>query len=162
MRLKELAAARVRYGDRRRHILLRREGWPVNHERTYRLYREEGLSIRPKALKRKRAWRYRQGRPEVGGPNEVWAMDFMADQLFDGRAFRILTVVDCHTRESLAIVPRVSFRAYQVVEALDEIARSRGRPKSLRVDNGPEFASRALDQWADLTSPWRCCQLRGW
>jgi putative transposase len=133
LRLKELAAARVRYGYRRLHILLRREGWPVNHKRTDRIYREEGLSIRPKAPKR--AWRYRQGRPEVGGPNEVWAMDFMADQLFDGRAFRILTVVDCHTRESLAIVPRVSFRAYQVVEALDEIARSRGRPKSLRVDN---------------------------
>lgn len=80
-------------------------------------------------------------------------MDFMADQLFDGRPFRILTVVDCHTRESLAIVPRVSFRAYQVVEALNEIAQSRGRPKSLRVDNGPEFAGRALDQWAPL---------RGW
>jgi putative transposase len=77
-------------------------------------------------------------------------MDFMADQIFDGRAFRILTVVDCHTRESLAIVPRVSFRAYQVVEALDEIARVRGRPKSLRVDNGPEFAGRMLDQWAYL------------
>ena len=150
LRLKELAAARVRYGYRRLHILLRREGWPVNHKRTYRLYREEGLSIRPKVPKRKRAWRYRQGRPEVGGPNEVWAMDFMADQLFDGRPFRILTVVDCHTRESLAIVPRVSFRAYQVVEALDEIARSRGRPMSLRVDNGPEFAGRALDQWAYL------------
>jgi putative transposase len=74
----------------------------------------------------------------------------MADQLFDGRPFRILTVVDCHTRASLAIVPRVSFRAYQVVEALDEITRSRGRPKSLRVDNGPEFAGRALDQWAYL------------
>ena len=71
-------------------------------------------------------------------------MDFMSDQLFDGRPFRILTVVDCHTRESLAIVPRVSFRAYQVVEALDESARIRGRPKSLRVDNGPEFAGRML------------------
>jgi len=77
-------------------------------------------------------------------------MDFIADQLFDGRAFRILTVVDCHTRESLAIVPRVSFRAYQVVETLDEIAWSRDRPKSLRVDNGPEFAGRVLDQWAYL------------
>jgi putative transposase len=132
MRLKELAAARVHYGYRRLHILLRREGWSVNHKRTYCLYREEGRSIRPKAPKRKRAWRYGQGRPEVDGPNEVWAMDFMADQLFDGRPFRILTVVDCHTRESLAIVPRVSFQAYQVVEALDKIARSRGRPKSLR------------------------------
>ncbi len=77
-------------------------------------------------------------------------MDFMADQPFDGRPFRILTVVECHPGEPLAIVPRVSFRTYQVVEALDEIARSRGRPKSLRVDNGPEFAGRALDQWAYL------------
>jgi putative transposase len=71
MRLKELAAARVRYGYRRLHILLLREGWSVNHKRTYRIYREEGLSIRPKVLRRKRAWRYRQGRPEIGGPNEV-------------------------------------------------------------------------------------------
>ncbi len=100
--------------------------------------------------KRKRAWRYRQGRPEVGGPNEVWAMDFMADQLFNGHPFRILTVVDFHTREALAIVPRVHFRAYQVVETLAEIAKIRGRPKSLRVDNGPEFAGRMLDQWAYL------------
>ncbi len=122
----------------------------MNHKRTYRLYREEGLSIRPKVPRRKRAWRYRQGRPEVGGPNEVWAMDFMADQLFDGRPFRILTVVDCCTREALSLVPRVSFRAYQVVEVLDQLAKERGRPKSLRVDNGPEFAGRMLDQWAYL------------
>src|SRR5688572_30851051 len=71
MRLKDLAAARVRYGYQRLHILLRREGWPVNHKRTYRIYKEEGLSIRPRLPKRKRAWRYRQGRPEIGGPNEV-------------------------------------------------------------------------------------------
>ena len=122
----------------------------MNHKKTYRLYREEGLSIRPKVPRRKRACRYRQGRPEVGGPNEVWAMDFMSDQLFDGRPFRILTVVDCHTREALSTAPRVSFRAYQVVEALDALVQVRGRPKSLRVDNGPEFAGRALDQWAYL------------
>src|SRR5919199_1359568 len=77
MRLKELAAARVRYGYRRLHILLRREGWAVNHKRTYRLYRDEGLSIRPKLPKRKRAWRYRQGRPGATAPKEIWAMDFM-------------------------------------------------------------------------------------
>jgi putative transposase len=135
VRLKELAAARVRYGYRRLHILLLREGWSLNHKRTYRIYREEGLSIRPKVPRRKRAWRYRQGRPEIGGPNEVWAMDFMADQLFDGRPFRILTVVDCHTREALSIAPRVSFRACQVVEVLNDLIRVRGRPKSLRVDN---------------------------
>jgi putative transposase len=150
MRLKELAATRVRYGYRRLHILLRREGWDLNHKRTYRIYREEGLSIRPKVPRRKRAWCYRQGRPEIGGPNEVWAMDFMADQLFDGRSFRILTVVDCHTREALSIAPRVNFRACQVVEVLDDLTRVRGRPKSLRVDNGPEFAGRMLDQWAYL------------
>ncbi|WP_244447751.1 IS3 family transposase [Methylobacterium oryzae] len=150
MRLKELAAARVRYGYRRLHILLRREGWEVNHKRTYRIYRDEGLSIRPKLPKRKRAWRYRQGRPAIGGPNEVWAMDFMSDRLFDGRPFRILTVVDCHTREALSLTPRANFRAFQVTEALDALVKLRGRPKSLRVDNGPEFAGRMLDQWAYL------------
>ena len=77
-------------------------------------------------------------------------MDFMSDQLFDGRPFRILTVVDCHTREGLASASRGSFRAYQVVEVLDQLAKERGWPKSLRVDNGPEFAGRMLDQWAYL------------
>ncbi len=100
MRLKELAAARVRYGYRRLHILLRWEGWEVNHKRTYRIYRDEGLSIRSKLPKRKRAWRYRQGRSGIGGPNEVWAMDFVSDRIF-GRPFRILTVVDCHIRERI-------------------------------------------------------------
>lgn len=111
MRLKELAAARVRYGYWRLHILLRREGWKVNHKRTYRIYRDEGLSIRSKLPKRKRAWRYRQGRSAIGGPNEVWAMDFVSDRIFDGRPFRILTIVDCHTREALSLTPRANFRA---------------------------------------------------
>ena len=77
-------------------------------------------------------------------------MDFMSDQLFDGRPIRILTVVDIHTREGLSTHPRAHFRAAQVVEVLDGLVRSRGRPKSLRVDNGPEFASRLLDHWAYL------------
>ena len=150
LRLKDLAAVRVRYGYRRLHVLLRREGWMVNHKRVHRLYAEEGLSIRTKLPRRKRAWRYRQGRPEVAGANEVWAMDFMSDQLFDGRPIRILTVVDVHTREGLSTAPRANFRAAQVVEALDQIVRLRGRPGSLRVDNGPEFAGRLLDHWAYL------------
>jgi len=150
MRLKELAAARVRYGYRRLHVLLRREGWMVNAKRVYRLYSEEGLSIRRKTPRRRRASRYRSGRPEITGPNEVWAMDFMSDALFDGGPFRILTVVDCHSRESLAIVPRTSFRAYQVVEVLDQVAGARGKPQTIRCDNGPEFAGRMLDQWAYL------------
>ncbi len=139
MRLKELAAARVRYGCRRLHVLLRREGWIVNHKRTYRLYRDEGLSIRTKLPKRKRAWRYRQRRPGIGGPNEVWALDFGSDGLFDGRPFRILTVVDCHTREALSLTTRATFRAFQVVEVLDALVRLRGRPKKPEGDNGPEF-----------------------
>jgi putative transposase len=150
MRLRDLAATRVRYGYRRLHLLLQREGWSVNHKRTYRLYAEEGLSIRTKLPRRKRAWRYRQGRSEIEDANEVWAMDFMSDQLFDGRPFRILTVVDAHTREALSTAPRANFRAAQVIEVLDQLARVRGKPKSLRVDNGPEFAGRLLDHWATL------------
>ena len=107
----------------------------MNHEKTNSLYQEDGLSIRPKVPRRKRACRTRQGRPQVGGPNEVWAMGFVSDQPFDGRSFRILTVVDCHTREALSTGPRVSFRACQVAEALDDLVRARGRPKSLRLDN---------------------------
>ena len=116
----------------------------------YRLYVEEGLSIRAKTPRRKCAWRYRSGRPEIAGANDCWAMDFMSDALYDGRAFRILTVVDCHSRELLAIVPRTNFRAYQVTEVLGRLVQARGRPKSLRCDNGPEFAGRMLDQWAYL------------
>jgi putative transposase len=150
IRLKDLAAVRVRYGYRRLHVLLRREGWVVNHKRVYRLYNEEGLSIRAKLPRRKRAWRYRAGRSQIISPNDVWAMDFMSDALFDGRPFRLLTVVDCCSREGLATVPRATFRAFNVVEVLDRLAAERGKPKTIRVDNGPEFAGRLLDQWAYL------------
>ena len=148
LRLKELAESRVRYGYRRLHVLLRREGWTVNHKRVYRLYKLEGLVIRQKTPRRKRSSRYRGDRLDITRPNQTWAMDFVSDTLFDGRPIRVLTVVDCHTRESLAIEPRASFRAYNVAEALDRITRERGKPKSIRCDNGPEFAGRVLDQWA--------------
>jgi putative transposase len=150
LRLKELAASRVRYGYRRLHVLLRREGWPVNHKRIYRLYRIEGLVIRQKTPKRRRSSRYRGDRLAVTQPNQTWAMDFVSDSLFNGAPIRILTVVDCHTRESLSIEPRASFPAHRVVEALDRIARERGLPSTIRCDNGPEFAGRVLDQWAFL------------
>ena len=150
MRLKELAECRVRYGYRRLHVLLQREGWRVNHKRLYRLYSEEGLSIRTRSPKRRRACRYRSGRSEADTVNDVWAMDFMSDRLFDGKAFRILTIVDCHTREALASAARTNFKVYQVIEELDHLARLRGKPRTIRVDNGPEFAGRLLDQWAYL------------
>ena len=120
----------------------------MNAKRIYRLYRQEGLVIRPKTPRRKRSSRYRGDRLEISAPNQTWAMDFMSDTLFDNRAYRILTVVDCHSRESLAIEPGRSFRAFHVVEALDRIVRERGKPKTIRCDNGPEFAGRVLDQWA--------------
>ncbi|MDE4275924.1 IS3 family transposase [Phaeobacter gallaeciensis] len=150
MRFKELAEARVRYGYRRLHILLQREGWHVNHKRLYRLYCEEDLSIRTRSPKRRRACRYRSGRSDADGMNHVWAMDFMSDWLFDERPFRILTIVDCFTREALATAARTKLRAYQVIDELDRLARVRGKPRSIRVDNGPEFAGRLLDQWAYL------------
>ncbi len=78
----------------------------------------------------------------------MWAMDFMSDALFNGQRFRLLTVVDCHTREALAVIPRTSFRAFDLVDVLDGLARERGAPGSIRCDNGPEFAGRLLDQWA--------------
>lgn len=148
MRLKELAAVRVRYGYERLCILLRREGWRVNRKRVYRLYKEEGLNIRARTPRRRRSCRYRGERPEIGAVNEVWAMDFMADALFDGRPFRLLTIVDCHSRESLAIYPKPALRAPDVIEILDRLVAERGAPKSIRVDNGPEFAGRMMDQWA--------------
>lgn len=163
MRLRELAESRVRYGYRRLHILLQREGWQVNHKRLYRLYCEEGLSIRTRSPKRRRPCRYRSGRSQIGQMNDVWAMRcltgecahsprgyFMSEKLFDGSPFRILTIVDCFTREARATAARTSFRAYQVIDQLDRLARIRGKPRSIRVDNGPEFAGRLLDQWAYL------------
>ena len=150
MRLKDLAASRVRYGYRRLHVLLQREGWVINHKRVYRLYREEGLSIRTRTPKRRRSSRYRVGRAAAENANEVWSMDFVSDRLFDDRPFRILTVLDCHTREALATCARTNFRAHKVTEELDRLVALRGKPTSIRVDNGPEFAGRMLDQWAYL------------
>ena len=147
-RIREICQTRVRYGYRRIHVLLRREGWSLNHKTVYRLYRDEGLSIRARSPRRRRSPQYRQERPVLARTNQAWAMDFVSDTLFDGQRFRLLNVVDCFSRESLAIVPRVQFRAAHVVELLDRLVRERGAPHTIRCDNGPEFAGRMLDQWA--------------
>jgi len=148
MRLRELAAARVGYGYRRLHILLWREGWQVNHKRIYRLYREEGLSMRSKPPRRRRACIKRKLRPVAYEKNECWSMDFMSDQLFDGHRIRLLTLVDNHTRESLAIHVAQRIRGSEVVQVLERVVKEHGKPKTIQVDNGPEFVSKDVDLWA--------------
>lgn len=148
MRIREIAAARVRYGYQRIHVLLRREGWKVNHKRVYRLYREEGLSLRHKRPKRHKTAAHRQQLPPPVAPNERWCMDFVSDALFNGKRFRSLTVLDTFTRESLAIEVDQGLKGEQVVAVLERLRHQRGVPKSIRVDNGPEFISKVLDRWA--------------
>jgi len=150
LRIKELSAARVRYGQRRIHVLLQREGWAVNHKRVARLYRREGLSLRAKAPKRRRSCTARSVRLAPTQPNHVWSMDFMHDRLMDDgrRPFRLLTVVDIFTRECLALDVATGFRARSVVEILARLVSARGRPNAIRCDQGTEFTAEALDQWA--------------
>lgn len=149
-RIKELAAARVRYGCRRIHVLLRREGWRVNVKRVTRLYRQEGLSLRAKAPKRRRSCAVRRVRTAATQANHVWSMDFMHDRLMgEGRkAFRLLTIVDIFTRECLALEVAAGFRARDVVGVLTRLVGRRGAPIAIRCDQGTEFTAEALDQWA--------------
>jgi putative transposase len=148
MRIRELAEARPRFGYRRVHVLLRREGWAVNHKRTYRLYAEEGLSVRYKGRRRKRGSHLRVLPPSALAPNERWSMDFVADALDDGRRFRTLTVVDVFTRECLALESDVSLSGRKVAAVLARVAGQRGFPKVITVDDGSEFFSKEMDSWA--------------
>lgn len=147
-RIKEICETRVRYGYRRVHVLLRREGWAVNAKRVYRLYKELGLQLRNKTPKRRVKAKLREDRRDAVVVNETWAMDFVHDQLVTGRKLRILTVVDTFSRVSPAIVPKFSFRAPDVVEVLERVGREHGFPRTIRVDQGSEFISRDLDLWA--------------
>ncbi len=149
-RIKEIAETRVRYGYRRIHVLLRREGWPVNAKRVCRLYREMDLQLRNKSPKRRVKAKLRGDRRVALQPNDVWAMDFVHDQLFDGRKIRVLTIVDTFTRLSPAIDVRQQYRGTDVVATLERAAQAVGCPKTIRLDNGPEFISRELDLWAFL------------
>lgn len=147
-RIKEMAATRVRYGYRRIHVLLRREGWSVNAKRVYRIYRELGLQLRNKTPKRRVRAKLREGRVAATHANETWAMDFVHDQLATGRKLRVLTIVDTFSRFSPAVEARFNFRGADVVEVLDRLATTVGLPKAIRVDQGTEFVSRDLDLWA--------------
>jgi putative transposase len=147
MRLKELAYARPRYGYRRLTTLLQREGWPVNHKRVHRIYREEELMVRTKRRKRRTAEVRVKLLPatQVG---ERWSIDFVSDQLADGRRFRVLTAVDHVSRECVCLRAAQSLPSQGVTEALDEAMDILGQPEAITMDNGTEFACNHFDQWA--------------
>jgi putative transposase len=146
-RLRHWAALKPRWGSPILHDVLKAEGLVINHKRTERLYREEGLSLRRK-LRRKLPATARVPLPVPSAPNERWSMDFIHDQLADGRRFRCLTLVDDFTRQCLAIHADTSIGGASVVHVLQTLARSRGLPKSITTDNGPEFTGKALHLWA--------------
>ncbi len=146
-RLTTLAGQKRRYGYRRLHVLLLREGWLLNWKRTYRVYREAGLTVRRR--KRKRiAGIERQEKVLATKPNQSWSMDFVSDGFVDGRRLCCLNIVDDFTKECLAIEVDTSLPGRRVVSVLERLAEMRGLPISITVDNGPEFISKALDAWA--------------
>jgi putative transposase len=147
-RLRTLASERPRLGYEQLHVLLRREGHVVNHKKVLRLYREEGLAVAPRRRKKQVAIA-RVPLPQPSGRTERWSMDFVSDALADGRPFRCLTMVDDFTRECPAITVAHSLPAWRVIHTLDRLAAERGLPRSIVCDNGPEFASKALDLWAN-------------
>ncbi len=154
VRLKELAQQRRRFGYRRLHILLRREGIEVNHKKLFRLYREERLTVRKRGG-HKRALGTRAPMALPQGPNQRWSLDFVSDMLADGRRFRVLVVVDDFTRECLALVVDTSLSGTRVTRELDSLVGARGRPLMIVSDNGTELTSRAILQWqADNRVEW--------
>jgi putative transposase len=146
-RLRALAEERRRFGYRRLTLMLRREGFVVNHKRVHRIYRAHGLQLR---ARRKRGVRYVRGNaaPSVSRPNERWSLDFVHDVLSTGRKYRALTIVDDFTRESIAIEADFSLTGERVIRVLSRLAAVRGLPPTLKFDNGTEFTSNAMLGWA--------------
>jgi putative transposase len=146
-RLQAHAAVRARFGYRRLHTLIAREGLVANHKRVHRVYREAGLQVR-----RRRRTRITHGErmplPRPSGRGERWSMDFMRDTLADGRAFRTLNIVDDFSRECLAIEVDRSLPGARVVRVLERLQTTTGLPRTIVVDNGPEFVGRTLEAWA--------------
>ena len=146
-KIRELAHQRRRFGCPRIHLLLRREGLLINHKRTERIYREEGLSLR-KRKRRKTAAQARVTLLTPERPNERWSMDFVTDSIVTGRRFRALVVVDDYSRECPAIEVDTSLGGARVVNVLERLAETRGLPEVITTDNGPEFTGKVLDEWA--------------
>jgi putative transposase len=128
--------------------MLRREGWPVNKKRVYRWYRLEGLQIRMRVRRRKHMCLHRGPVPQAQHTHERWSMDFVHDQLFNGRPFRVLTMVDQFSRQSPLLEARFGFSGHDVAVALDRAIERSGTPASITVDHGTEFTSKALEDWA--------------
>jgi putative transposase len=149
-RLRDLAGERRRFGYRRLGILLAREGITMNHKKLYRLYREEGLTVR-RRRGRKRATGTRAPITIPQAANQRWSLDFVADVLSWGRRFRVLAIVDDFTREALALVVDTSIGGRRIVRELDALIARRGRPALIVSDNGPELTSRAVLEWTNRT-----------
>ena len=145
-RLRHLAAERRRFGYRRLHILLRREGVEVNHKKLFRIYREERLAVRRRGG-RKRALGTRAPMTLPQGANQRWSLDFVSDVLADGRRFRVLVIVDDFTRECLALIVDTSISGRRVARELDAIVAARGKPLIIVSDNGTELTSHAILRW---------------
>jgi len=146
-RLIELAGERRRFGYRRLHALIRREGVRANHKRIYRLYSAAGVAVR-RRRKRHGVAVERHALNLPFGPNEVWSMDFVSDALANGRRIKELTIVDDFSKEAVDLVADFGISGHYVARVLDQVARFRGYPKAIRTDQGPEFTGKALDQWA--------------
>ena len=145
--LKQLAQRHPRWGYRFLALLLRREGFKINHKRVLRLYREEGLRLRPK--RRKKVVSVQRVKPPVTtGINQRWSMDFISDTLSCGRRFRALSIIDCYSRECLTVEVDTSLNGERVVRVLERLKEARGLPTVIQTDNGPEFTGHALDAWA--------------
>ena len=150
-RLQDLAARYRRYGYLRLHVLLAREGLVVNAKRTYRLYCEEGLQVR-RRKRRRLPRRDRLPLPVPDRPMRRWSLDFMSDQLASSRRFRILNIVDDCSRECPGQIVDLSISGERLARFLDDLARYRGLPESLIMDNGPELTSKAMFEWAQDAS----------
>ena len=147
-RMHEIVATRIRYGYRRVHIMLKREGLTIGRNRVYRLYKEEGLVLKNKRPRRRKMVTHREARCQPTAPNQAWSLDFVHDKLANGQKIRALTIIDVFTRECLAIEVGHRLQGHNVVEVLNRLVRFRGAPTALFADNGAEFTGQLVDLWA--------------
>jgi len=147
-RIREIALSRPRFGYQRIHVMLRREGWMVNRKRVHRLYCLEGLQLRMRVRRRKHQCLHRGPAPKASRRHERLSMDFVHDQLFDGRRFRMLTVIDQWSRESVIVEPQYAYSGQGVADLLEHWVAVNRPPVSITVDHGTEFTSKALEAWA--------------